>query len=381
MTDSSCEHSTKVVIIGGSIGGLCAGLALHAAGCDVEIHERSTGDRPSRGSGVVVRNEMEVFLEHYGIPVSASIGVPSWIRQRIDLDGNMLDREAAFTRYESWDALHQRLRAAFPEERYHTGSRPTGIGDSDGGVRARFADGREIDCDLLVGADGIGSTCRAILLPEAVPEYAGYVAWHGTIAEEALPLRTVKALGEKHTLYQGYGMQMVAFMIPGTDGDTTPGNRRMDWSWYVKTPEGDAPASLMTDSHGAVHERGVHGNIPDELRERQLQMARALLPPAFLDLFERTGDMSIMKVVDLGVPAMAFGQACLIGDAAFTLRPQTSSGTAKALADALTLAERIAEHPGDVPAALAAWEPGRIADGRRLQLWGRALDDRARSPR
>ena len=32
----------RVLIAGGSIGGLCAGLALRGIGCDVEIFERAS---------------------------------------------------------------------------------------------------------------------------------------------------------------------------------------------------------------------------------------------------------------------------------------------------------------------------------------------------
>ena len=54
---------------------------------------------------------------------------------------------------------------------------------------------------------------------------------------------------------------------------------------------------------------------------------------------------------------MAFGRACLLGDAAFVVRPHAAAGTAKAAADAWALAEALARD-GDVPAALARWETG-----------------------
>jgi 2,6-dihydroxypyridine 3-monooxygenase len=63
---------------------------------------------------------------------------------------------------------------------------------------------------------------------------------------------------------------------------------------------------------------------------------------------------------------MAFGRVCLVGDAAFAARPHAAAGTAKAAADAWTLAAALAKFGDDVPAALRAWEPAQLEVGRNL---------------
>ncbi len=68
---------------------------------------------------------------------------------------------------------------------------------------------------------------------------------------------------------------------------------------------------------------------------------------------------------------MAFGRVCLIGDAAFSLRPHAAAGTAKAAADAWALAEALEAARGDVEVALPGWE-------RRQLALGRAVLDRTR---
>jgi 2,6-dihydroxypyridine 3-monooxygenase len=71
-------------------------------------------------------------------------------------------------------------------------------------------------------------------------------------------------------------------------------------------------------------------------------------------------------VVDVEVPRMAFGRICLLGDAAFALRPHAAVGTAKAAEDAWRLALAVEAGGGDVVEALRRWEPGQLALGRQV---------------
>jgi 2,6-dihydroxypyridine 3-monooxygenase len=63
---------------------------------------------------------------------------------------------------------------------------------------------------------------------------------------------------------------------------------------------------------------------------------------------------------------LAFGGVCLIGDAAFALRPHAAARTAKAAADASALAEALAAARGDLQAALPRWERRQLALGRAV---------------
>jgi 2,6-dihydroxypyridine 3-monooxygenase len=62
---------------------------------------------------------------------------------------------------------------------------------------------------------------------------------------------------------------------------------------------------------------------------------------------------------------MAFRRICLLGDAAFVVRPHAAAGTAKAAADAWALAEAL-EATRDVPTALTGWERSQLALGAQL---------------
>jgi 2,6-dihydroxypyridine 3-monooxygenase len=110
----------------------------------------------------------------------------------------------------------------------------------------------------------------------------------------------------------------------------------------------------------------------DELRE-----AAGELPPAFRELVRATPEPFVQVIVDVEVPAMARGRTCIVGDAAFALRPHIAAGTAKAAADAKALADALRLEAGDVLAALARWEPGQLSLGRATTARTREVGERA----
>jgi 2,6-dihydroxypyridine 3-monooxygenase len=69
-------------------------------------------------------------------------------------------------------------------------------------------------------------------------------------------------------------------------------------------------------------------------------------------------------VFDLETPQMAFDRVCLIGDAAFGLRPHVAAGQAKACADAWALRDTLESWEGDIDQALGLWEQTQLALGR-----------------
>jgi 2-polyprenyl-6-methoxyphenol hydroxylase-like FAD-dependent oxidoreductase len=63
---SGAEGPLRIAVAGGSIGGLCAGLALHGAGFDVQVYERVAGPMETRGAGIVVQGELIDLLRTHG---------------------------------------------------------------------------------------------------------------------------------------------------------------------------------------------------------------------------------------------------------------------------------------------------------------------------
>ena len=110
----------QIAVAGGSIGGLCAGLALHGSGFDVNVYERHPGPMDTRGAGIVVQGELVQLLDTYGAPPlpTTSCRVRRYLNPQGG-DGQVQSMPQAFT---SWEAIYETLRVAFPKERYHMGA-------------------------------------------------------------------------------------------------------------------------------------------------------------------------------------------------------------------------------------------------------------------
>ena len=83
----------------------------------------------------------------------------------------------------------------------------------------------------------------------------------------------------------------------------------------------------------------------------------------------------VQAVFDIDVPRMAHGRVCLIGDAAFAVRPHAATGTAKAAEDSWELARQLTACDGDVDRALPEWERLQLELGRDVLRRNRELGD------
>src|SRR5207302_11082348 len=114
-----------------------------------------------------------------------------------------------------------------------------GFEQDESSVAVAFADGSSRRCDLLVGADGVGSTLRSLLLPGVEPRYAGYVAWRGTVSEDLLSPATFRALDGAITYQKFPASHILVYPIPSKDGSVDRGRRLMNLVWYRNVGPGE----------------------------------------------------------------------------------------------------------------------------------------------
>ena len=372
---NSKSNSLRVGIIGGSIGGLCAGVSLRRIGCDVSIYERTSGAMNSRGAGIVVQNELSSLLETNSAPPLPTTGCSH--RVILQPGGGSGASQRMPQRFTSWQAIHRTLAVTFGNEQYHSGSSVSGFDLSEGLATLNFENQSSVQKDLLIGADGVRSATRRHLLPDIKPEYAGYIAWRGTLLEQDAPPGLASFFAERFTFCEARsGGHILAYLIPGDNADTTPGRRRLNWVWYVDAPDSKDVDSLLTDRTGRIHSLGLSaGRVTDDKVAQIHSRASAEVHPKFAELVQATPDPFIQSIIDIAVPQMVFGRACLLGDAAFIVRPHTAAGTAKAAADAGSLADAIQAN-STLDEALAQWQSRQIQLGQSLSHYGISLGRR-----
>lgn len=360
-----------VLVSGGSMGGLFTGIALARSGHRPTVYERSAGALKSRGGGIVAQQNVRRFLSNHDICDPAEITTRSHERRFLATSGDVERAVSETMVFTSWDALYRQLRDAFPDERYRTGTEVVGVTPETATVTVD--DGTERTADVVVAAEGGQSRTRAQLHPDVEPEFASYVAWRGVVDEADLQAACVEAFDGTFTFYQGADQLVLAYFIPGPNGGTAPGSRRLNWVWY-DTLDGRDRSAIFTDTGDTERRFSVSpGRLRDAVRDRQRERA-ATLPPVFETLVSETSDPFVQAIYDLTVPSMVADRVCLLGDGAFVARPHTAAGTAKAAGDATALADAFGSHDS-VDDALGAWSGTRTGYGATLVARGKQMGD------
>lgn len=369
------DEPLVVTIAGGSIGGLCAGIALLGIGADVSVYERIAGTMETRGAGIVVQPDLTALLHQHRAPVLPTTSCS--YRRYLSPEGGSGQAQRMPQAFTSWEAIYMTLRAAFPDERYHMAARIADIRQDEGRVTATIGGIGEVASDLLVGADGIGSVLRRRFLPDVEPTYAGYVAWRGTLDESSADPALVNFYDDAFTFCDARsGGHMLVYLIPGDGAATAPGTRRLNWVWYVGADNGDLDR-FLTDKDGHRHHSSLAlGEAAPAVVRELRDLAVRELHPRMAELVASTSDPFLQTIVDVSVPKTVFGRIALVGDAAFVVRPHTAAAAAKAARDARVLATSLQRARGNIDAGLASAEALQLEEGRGLVRYGVALGER-----
>ncbi len=360
--------SLRVAVIGGSYGGLCTGLAMRCIGADVHVYEQS--DQHDRiGGGIVVQPDFAEYLEAFGYARPEAVAVATKKRQFLNRDGTTkaTARDGVF--YTGWDTVLRALRQSMDPARLHSGHRLASLRQTDTAVIAAFEDGVEESFDLVVGADGIGSTVRGIVDPDTHPWYAGYVGFRGLVPESDLSADQLDQLRDSFTLFDYPHSHILSYLIPGERGELDEGHRRFNWVWYVGVPASDL-SSLLIDRRGRQHRASIG---PGDMTHRWVSWLRKKaekdLPPQLAGAVAATSEPFAQCIFDLAVSKMVHDRVLLLGDSAFLVRPHTAAGASKAAADAIALAHAI-EDRGLNNATLDGWELQRMSVNHQIAARG-----------
>ena len=271
----------RALVVGGSLGGLFAGLLLRQAGWDVTVFERTTGDLSSRGAGVGTHPEQLAIMRRIGVELDASIGVPITSRICLGLDGRVVATLPFGKVMSSWTRLYRALRGMLPDAVYRQGMQLDAVEQDADRVTAVFADGSRVDGDLLVGADGLRSAVRAACFDPIEPSYAGYVAWRGVRPESAMPALVRETILDQSAFFLPPREMVMSYPVPGRDDETTPGKRGFNWLWYHPVHATAKLPGMCTDASGRVHAISIPPPLirPEVIASFREEVAAMLPPP------------------------------------------------------------------------------------------------------
>lgn len=342
----------RIIVVGGSLGGLSTGIALARLGHDVAVLERATSFSGGAGLGV----DPSLLRAATGDP-----GSPAVIR------GNRLS--SSWYTVRAW-LLEIASRTAGLT--LHEGVEMTSCTETTATVLVKTSRGNE-EAALVVGADGYRSIVRASVDPaHRDASYAGYMLWRGMCREDQMPAGTPWPDGFVDVQYTKR-YRLVAYAVPGPDDSLIPGRRQISWAWY------DPGQREFLEHHHCLAGDRVIGTLSGDRFDATLkahlmaEAERSWRSPwreAIVTTL-RTGDPFATPIAEYVPNRLVASRIAIVGDAAHVASPMTGSGFRYGLLDVLALARSLSASE-DVPRALRRFEDERLSDDRELVLYGRS---------
>lgn len=344
----------RVVICGAGLAGLSTALFLQRAGHEPILIEHAPALRGegymldffSSGYDVCERAGLLPALERIHHPIDRFVfvdgaGVEQYAWQYARIRRLLFqDRHFNFSRGDLERVLFDAVRSQV-EIRF--GATVARFADRGDAVEVQLGDGRSLACDVLVGADGVHSRIRRLLLGDDAPAYRR-LGFH--TAAFILPSQPA-ALGDCRSFY--------SLSVPGRSVSVYPMRGGKLATFFLHYADEEAPrehAAKVAELRRAY--AGIGWVVPEILA------ACAEVPDLYLD-----------DVTQIELPTWSAGRVALVGDACQCVSLLAGQGASLAIAGGYLLARELARSPGDVPGALARYAAWLQDPVRRKQRAGR----------
>jgi 2-polyprenyl-6-methoxyphenol hydroxylase-like FAD-dependent oxidoreductase len=343
----------RAVVIGAGIGGLAVAAGLCSAGWDVTACERAASLEPI-GAGLALAPNGLRALDPIGVgDALRALAVPQELGIRRS-DGRWLVRSTTghmisdrfgdpvilLPRAAVMDALAARVPdGVLSLATEVTSVEPGGTARTRTMAAARVATSAgELEADLVVAADGIGSGVRPVLFPgHPGLRYAGFTTWRLLTGPVNAPV----------PMAESWGRGTVFGVMPLSGGRVY---------CYAAAP---APPGARAD---------------DELAELVRLFGTWHEPIPDLLAMARRADVLRHDVAELAAPLPSFhrGRVALLGDAAHPMTPNLGQGACQALEDAAVIARLSAgTEPDAVGEMLARYTTARLSRTTDVVRWSR----------
>ena len=310
-----------IAILGAGMGGLTTGIALKKFGHRVTIYEQTEHILPV-GAAISLWSNGVKCLNYLGLThqVARLGGQMDHLAYVDGLTGDVMTQFSLCPLIEevgqrpypvSRAELQNMLMDEFGRQDIKLGKKMLSLAEHNDMVTVRFADGTEIQTELLVGADGTHSLTRAYVLGDQVERrYAGYVNWNGLVE-----ISSDLAPADQWTTFVGEGKR--ASLMPVSD------NR---FYFFFDVP---LPVGLENDRNQYKKKLKEYfqnwcapvQSLIDAMNEQQTNRVEIHDIEPFTDFYK--------------------GRVVIVGDAAHSTTPDIGQGGCQAMEDAIYLARAL----------------------------------------
>ncbi|MCT7376681.1 FAD-dependent monooxygenase [Chelativorans salis] len=344
------KKKLSIAVVGAGMGGLAVAATLRQVGVEVNVYEQAeqflrvgagiqmlpNSSRVLRGIGVEERLR-KVSFEPYShlnrvwdtgeikreLPMPESLyGAPFLCTHRAD--------------------LHEALYSVLPPEMVHLGKKLVGLDPVGDGVELGFADGTKVRADAVIGADGVHSLVRDIIVGPDAPLHKGRIAYRAVLEASLMD----GEIAPSRTKWWGPDRHIVIYY-------TTP--NRSHLYFVTSVPE---DAKWMTKESWSAK-----GDV------EELRAAYAGFHPEVQMVLNACSDCHKWAILEREpLPHWSDGRVVLLGDACHPMTPYMAQGAATSIEDAAILARCISAVEGDdIERAFRNYEANRKPRTSRIQ--------------
>jgi 3-hydroxybenzoate 6-monooxygenase len=349
-----------ILIVGGGIGGLAAALALARKGIAAQVIEQAA-EFKEIGAGIQLGPNVFWMFDILGLTeaVNALAVFPNNLIMMDSITGEEVTRVPLGDKFRQRFKhpyalihradLHKVLLEACRQSnliRLDAGQKVVKVDDSGDGVSVETESGKRYRGTALIGADGIWSMTREIVVGDGKPRPAGHITYRAVLPTAEMP---AKFRWRDMVVWAGEKVHLVHY--PLRTGELF---------------------NLVAVFHSNKYEEGwdSYGD-PAELYERFAQTCAPVR--TLLNKIER---WRMWVVCDRPpIKEWSKGRITLLGDAAHPMLQYLAQGANMAIEDAVCLADKLVAANGDYAAAFRAYQQARYLRTARVQIMARVYGE------